>query len=97
MFSKTYQAVFLGSNGFVVRGLWGDFGEFLAVKLACFKVVWGADRIKCKESGRIRMIASAINNAVNRVRKFNIGDGITAFREDMSFNLYLAIPCISIS
>lgn len=58
-------------------------------------VVWGEDRIKCKESGRIRMIASAINNAVNRVRKFDIGDSITAFREDMIFNRDLAIACIS--
>jgi hypothetical protein len=58
-------------------------------------VVWGEDRIKCKESGRIRMIASAINNAVNRVRKFNIGDSMTAFREDMIFNRNLAIACIS--
>jgi DDE_Tnp_1-associated len=58
-------------------------------------VVWGEDAIKCKESGRIRMIASAINNAINRVRNFNIGNSMTVFREDMIFNRDLAIACIS--
>lgn len=50
------------------------------------KMVSHEDKIKCKESGRIRMIASAVNNAVNRVRKFNINGSITAFREEMIFD-----------
>jgi len=32
-------------------------------------VIWGEDRIKCKESRRITMIASVINTAVSRIRK----------------------------
>jgi hypothetical protein len=58
-------------------------------------VTWGEDKIKCKETNRIRMITSAINHVLNRVRKFDINNNIRAFRENLIFNRDLAIICIS--
>ena len=46
----------------------------------------GEDDIKCKESSRIRMIASTINNVLNRIRCFDTGNNIRAFREKLIFN-----------
>ncbi len=58
-------------------------------------VTLGEDDIKCKESSRIRMIASAINNVLNRIRCFDTGNNIRAFREELIFNRNLAIACLS--
>lgn len=58
-------------------------------------VTMGEDDIKCKESSRIRMIASAINNVLNRIRCFDTGNNIRAFREKLIFNRNLAIACLS--
>ena len=55
----------------------------------------GEDEIKCKESGRIRMIASAINNALNIFRKFDIGNNIRAFRENLIFDRTQAMACLA--
>jgi hypothetical protein len=58
-------------------------------------VTMGEDDIKCKESSLIRMIASAINNVLNRIRCFDKGNNIRAFREELIFNRSLAIACLS--
>lgn len=58
-------------------------------------VTLGEDGIKCKESSRIRMIASAINNVLNRIRCFDTENNIRAFREELIFDRNKAIACLS--
>ncbi|MDZ7935171.1 MAG: ISAs1 family transposase [Emticicia sp.] len=58
-------------------------------------VTLGEDKIQCKESNRIRVIASAINNALNLFRKFDINNNIRAFRENLIFDRKQAIACFS--
>lgn len=60
-------------------------------------VTLGEDRIRCKDTNRIRAVACLINLALNLMRKQNKNNNIKALREDLNFDRKRAIDCLSTS
>ena len=58
-------------------------------------VTMGEDYIRCKNSNRIRAIASVFNLTLNLIRKKNITNNIRVVREDCKFDRQKAIDCLS--
>jgi len=60
-------------------------------------VTLGEDRIRCKDTNRIRALACLINIALNLMRKSNKNNNIKALREDLNFDRKRAVDCLSTS
>jgi predicted transposase YbfD/YdcC len=58
-------------------------------------VTLGEDYIICRESNRMRSVASIINTGLNLIRRHNTNNNFVALREELNFDRQKAINCLS--
>lgn len=59
-------------------------------------VGFGEDKIKCSSPDRSKILAASFNHAINLIRRNNTMDSIQIFREEMTYNLQIAIKCFDL-